>query len=154
VVKSYNPEIEPTKKQALIPKKPNFEKKSSANLSYKIATFPVLDVHIPKFEAPYLQWISPMEDIYSSIIRLSAGNNSSLNFDLSHHQYISSKFNYSLQASYDYLKGSLTDYVYGPLNNNMFLGSTMGFSSKKGDGSLRLKYENQQFNYYGRPILL
>ncbi len=55
VVKSYNPEIEPTKKQALIPKKPNFEKKSSANLSYKIATFPVLDVHIPKFEAPYLQ---------------------------------------------------------------------------------------------------
>ena len=154
VVKSYNPEIEPTKKQALIPKKPNFEKKSSANLSYKITTFPVLDVHIPKFEAPYLQWISPMEDIYSSIIRLSAGNNSSLNFDLSHHQYISSKFNYSLQASYDYLKGSLTDYVYGPLNNNMFLGSTMGFSSKKGDGSLRLKYENQQFNYYGRPILL
>lgn len=154
VVKSYNPEIEPTRKQALVPKKPNFEKKSSANLNYTIATFPVLDVYIPKFEAPYLQWISPIEDIHSTIIRLSAGNNSSFNFDLSHHQYISSKFNYSLQASYDYLKGSFADYVYGPINNNMFLGSTMEFSSKKGDGSLRLKYANQQFNYYGKPIVL
>ncbi len=152
VVKSYNPEIEPTKKQALVPKKPNFEKKSSANLSYKIATFPVLDVYMPKFEAPYLQWISPMEDIYSSIIRLSAGNNSSLNFDLSHHQYISSKFNYSLQASYDYLKGSLTDYVYSPLNNNMFVGVALGFANKNGDGILSLNYNSEEFNYYGKQI--
>lgn len=152
VVKSYNPEIEPTKKQALVPKKPNFEKKSSANLSYQIATFPVLDVYMPKFEAPYLQWISPMEDIYSSIVRLSAGNNSSLNFDLSHHQYLSSKFTYSLKASYDYLKGSLTDYVYSPLNNNMFVGVAMGFANKNGDGILSLNYKSEEFNYYGKQI--
>lgn len=152
VVKSYNPEIEPSKKQALIPKKTNFEKKTTANLKYRIGTFPVLDSHIPKFEAPYLHWISPMEDVYSSLFKLTAGTNSSLNVNLSHHEYVSSRFNVGFRASYDTTKGGIEGYVYSPLNKNRYVGSTMGFSTKKGDGSLNASYQKQEFNYYGKQI--
>lgn len=149
VVKSYNPEIEPSKKQPLSPEKPNFKKNTEGSITYKITTFPVLKTYIPKFAAPYLHWVSPLEDEFSTLIHLAAGNNSKVNFDLSHNQYVSSNFNYGIRASYNRIAGTLSNNVFSPFNENIFLGSSMGFSSSKGDGKINLHYSDQFFNYYG-----
>lgn len=154
VVKSYNPEIEPSKKKALVPKKPKFNKNSIGKLSYKIPTFPVLETHIPKFAAPYLHWVTPVESDYSTILNLSAGNYANLNVDLNHHQYVSSFFNYGFKASYNHLKGDLNNYVFSPFNENIYLGSVFDFSTAKGQGNVNLSYETQSFNYYGLELML
>ena len=153
VVKSYNPEIEPSKKEPLLPKKTRFDKKEAANFTYIIPTYPVFDAHIPKFAAPYLQWVNPVSSGFSNHLKLVAGNNATLKLDLNHNHYVNSNLNYGIKASYDHLSGMIDGYSYKPFNEELSLGSVLNFNTNNAVSTLYLSYQNQSFNFYGAPIM-